>query len=138
MLATEPATTSVLQSSPGETLSTAFLFCCIAFIQHCLPNPRHLLDLPLVLSAFLVLIPTPSCISLGAAKAHSWYPLSPLCSFAALQEGLPSFAKGSFQTHGDCTTHTHAHTYTTNSTLPPMLFSGICSRTTFLPLLETI
>lgn len=85
--------------------------------SRCLPNPRHLLDLPLVLSAFLVLIPIPSCISLGAAKAHSWYPLSPLCSFAALQEGLPSSAKGSFQTHGDCTTHTHAHTYTTNSTL---------------------
>ena len=95
--ASKPAMTRLPQSSPGTALSAAFLFCCIGFIQCCLPNLNHLLDLPLVLSPFQALIPTPELYFPGAAKAHSCF----LRRVALHKRQLPNPRR----LH--CTAHTH-------------------------------
>ena len=92
----EPAMTDLPQSSPGTALSAAFLFCCFGFIQCCLPILNHMLDLPLVLSPFQALIPTPEVYFPGSPKAHSCYlctrfaPLLPFRRAALHKRQLPN------------------------------------------------
>lgn len=105
--ADEPAMTKLPQSSPGtvlSALSTALLFSCLGFVQCGLPNFNHLMDLPLALSSFQALIPTPELYFPAAAKAHSCFlcsclaPLLPFRRVALHKRQLPN-PRGLHHTH---------------------------------------